>query len=119
MNFVNYIVVLAVQTVLFISSLLEEFDCNITELRIGKNILFLLIILGDLISELIKLRLKAIGRAAVDHFLVAADLLSELGVDLAGRFTVFTGNHILKFLRNHFIAFTEDDIEYGLSSHDL
>ena len=119
MNLIHDIVVLTVKPILLISSFLEEFYSNIAELSVGKNILLLLIIFLNFIAEFIKLGFKKICRAAIDDFFVAADFLSEFGVDIAGSFTVFTGNHILKFLGYHLIAFAEDDIENGLSADDL
>ena len=84
-DLVVHIVVLAIQAVLFISSLLEELNGNLTELCVGENVLLLLIILGDVCLKVVDLIMDQIGRPTGDNFFITYDLLLEFRVNGARR----------------------------------
>ena len=98
MDFIVHIVVFAIQAVLFISSLLEELNGNLTELCIGENVLLLLIILGDVCLKVVDLIMDQIGRAAGDNFFVTYDLLLKFRVNGARRLAVLAGNSLVTIL---------------------
>ena len=110
---------LTVKVVFFISSLLEEFNSNLTELSIRKDILLLLIILFNFILKIVNLIMNKIRRTASDNFFIAYNLLLEIRVNIARSLTVLTCNQILKFLSNHLVSLAHNNIEYSLSTNDL
>ena len=97
-DLVVHIVVLAIQAVLFISSLLEELNGNLTELCIGENVLLLLIILGDVCLKVVDLVMDQIGRPTGDNFFITYDLLLEFRVNGARRLAVLAGTQSLNSL---------------------
>ena len=73
-------------------SALEEIECDLTEQRIGKDILLLLCVGCDLLTELIELGLKQVRGAAGYLGTVAEYLLLEIGINGCGCSAVLARN---------------------------
>lgn len=65
-----------------VAAALEKFHRDLAELRIGEDILLLLVPLAHLRAHLIQLRLELIRRTAGDLRLVTDDLLDKFRIDL-------------------------------------
>ena len=100
-------------------SALEEIECDLTEQRIGKDILLLLCVGCDLLTELIELGLKQIRGAAGYLGTVAEYLLLEIGINGCGCSAVLARNETGELLGYHLIALTAENIEHRLGADDL
>ena len=85
-------------------SALEEIKCDLTEQRIGENVLLLFCVGCDLLAELIELGLEQVCGAAGYLGAVAEYLLLEIEVDGCGRSAVLTCDETCELLRYHLIA---------------
>ena len=119
MNSESCVCVIRIESVLLCLSVLKELECYLLEECVGKNVLFLLHIGLDLLSESVKLGSELICGTAINSGGVADDLLYECGIDLHGSLTVLTFNESLEFLGYHLVSLATDNVEYCLSTNDL
>ena len=100
-------------------SALEEIKCDLTEQRIGENVLLLFCVGCDLLAELIELGLEQVCGAAGYLGAVAEYLLLEIEVDGCGRSAVLTCDETCELLRYHLIALAAENVEHRLGTDDL
>ena len=103
-------------------TILEEFGCNLREQCIGKNVLFLLLVLLHLFFDTCKLGLVMSGSLCGTlrmTGLAGDNLVDNLLVHRLNGLTVVTAEQILKLACSHLVTLAHKDIEDSLCSDNL